>query len=51
MLTKRGGFAVQQQYREQGRIGRPHPTKQLKKATVRKEDKDRGEPKKHPNGY
>jgi hypothetical protein len=28
-----------------------HPTKQLKKATVRKEDKDRGEPKKHPNGY
>jgi len=47
MLTKRGGFAVQQQYREQGRIGRP-PYKAVKKSYGAQGRQGQGRTKKTP---
>src|SRR5215468_10645578 len=52
MLAKRGGYAVQRLYRQQGRTGDLHPARMASKisAKVRKERKDRREQEKHPNG-
>jgi hypothetical protein len=52
MLAKRGGYAVQQLYREQGRTGDLHPAHKAaaKSAERRSERKTKNDEQRHPQG-